>query len=524
MERVVSSSEMKWCDETTIKGIGIPGLLLMENAGRAMFDAMHEVLGGLSQKHIVIFCGKGNNGGDGFVLARHLSNTGASVTVFLSASPAELKADALTNYGFLKKLSNRSTPPISIRRYSKAGLSGLKKVDCVVDALFGTGFSGKIKQPILGLVEWMNGQSGPVFAVDVPSGLNATNGIVENVAVRATHTVTFGLRKSGLLVNSGKEYSGKVRVADVGIPKVVSDSKTLSKTFFISGSDVRSCLPRRSITAHKYSVGKVLVIAGSKGLTGAASLCALSALRAGAGAVLLAVPEAVYPTMARKLTEVMVMPLPATEEGTLSEKCFDVLVPKLSWADVIAIGPGLSQNPETQAVVLRVLREYSGRILVDADGLNAIAFAGTSVVKKSNAELILTPHAGEFGRLVRKQSAEVDENRIEMPRLLAHNLRATVVLKGAPTVTATHDGAVYINSTGNPGMATIGSGDVLSGILASLWAQGCRTEMAAFGAVYLHGLAGDLAKDALGERSIIAGDLITYLPKALARTELGGSK
>ena len=519
MERVASAEEMKWCDETTIKEIGIPGLLLMENAGGAVARLIQDVLRGLSQKHIAIFCGKGNNGGDGFVIARHLSNSGAFISVFLTSSPLELKGDAQVNFSLLKKLASRSTPPISIQRTSNAALDNVHGIDCIVDAVFGTGFSGMVKQPLLGLVEWINSKRIPVFAVDVPSGLNATTGVVENAAVRATHTITFGLRKSGLLLNSGKECSGKVHVVDIGIPRVVTDSKTLSKTFLVDSVDVRSGLPRRSLTAHKYSVGKVFVIAGSKGLTGAAALCATSALRAGAGAVLLGVPESVYPIVARKLTEVMVMPLPSTSEGTLSDKSFEVLRPKLAWADVVAIGPGLSQHPQTQSVVLRILKEFSGRILLDADGLNAVAATGLEILKKSKAEVILTPHSGEFARLVNKKSEEVDRNRIELPRILAKRLRATVILKGAPTITATSNETVFINATGNPGMATIGSGDVLSGMIAGLWSQGCPTEVAAYGGVYLHGLAGDLAKIDLGERSLIAGDIVTFMPQALSRVE-----
>jgi hydroxyethylthiazole kinase-like uncharacterized protein yjeF len=521
MERIVSAQEMKWCDETTIKGIGIPGLLLMENAGGAVSRLVNEILGGLTHKHIVVFCGKGNNGGDGFVIARHLSNSGATVSVVLTSSPIEMKGDALSNFSVLKKLASRTVPPISIQRYSRSTLGKLEKVDCIVDAIFGTGFSGKVKPPILGLIEWINRRLVPVVAVDIPSGLNATTGVVENAAVRATHTVTFGLRKSGLLLNDGKEYAGNVSVADISIPKAVSEAKTLSKTYLVDSSDVAAGLPRRPLTAHKYSVGKVFVIAGSKGLTGAAAMCATSALRAGAGAVLLGVPDTVYPTMAKKLTEVMVMPLPSTDEGTLNEKSFEVLRPKLSWADVVAIGPGLSQHTQTKSVVFRILKEHVGRLLIDADGLNAVASAGVSVLKSSKAEIILTPHSGEFSRLVKKTSKEVDENRVELPRQLARQLKATIVLKGAPTATAMPEGEVYINVTGNPGMATIGSGDVLSGIIAALWAQGCSAAVAAYGGVYLHGLAGDLAKKKFGERSLLAGDLITYLPDAFSIVEQG---
>jgi NAD(P)H-hydrate epimerase len=522
MERVVSAEEMKWCDETTIKGIGIPGLSLMENAGAAVARLIQHTLGNVANKHVVIFCGKGNNGGDGFVLARHLSNAGARVSVFLISSPFELKGDARTNFNVLKRISGRATPPITILRYSRTALATLGRIDGIVDAIFGTGFSGKVKPPLLSLVEWINKQSVPVFSVDIPSGLNATTGVVENIAVHAHHTITFGLRKSGLLLNSGKELSGSVVVADIGIPKSVTESKTLSRTFLVDSADVRAELPRRPLTAHKYSVGKVFVIAGSKGLTGAAALCATSALRAGAGAVLLGTPEAVYPTMMRKLTEVMVMPLPSTEEGTISENSFDVLQPKLAWADVVVVGPGLSRNAQTQSVVLRILKEYSGRILLDADGLYAAASAGLDTLRKSKAEIILTPHSGEFGNLVRKKSVEVDRNRIDFPRALAKQLRKTVILKGAPSITATMDETAYVNSTGNPGMATIGSGDVLSGVIAALWAQGCSAATAAYSGVYLHGLAGDLAKEEFGERSLIAGDIISYLPKAFSTVECGG--
>ncbi len=519
MERVVSAEEMRWCDDTTIKGIGIPGLLLMENAGGAVARLIRNLLGELKDKHVVVFCGKGNNGGDGFVVARYLANEGASISIVLTSSPLELKGDALAQFKILKKISGNANPPLAIQRYSLSALNQLHRIDVIVDAIFGTGFSGKIKQPLLGFVEWMNNQHVPVFSIDVPSGLNASTGVVENVAVRAQHTVTFGLRKSGLLLNRGKELSGKVVVADIGIPKSVTESKTLSKTFLVSATDVRIGLPARSFTAHKYSVGKVFVIAGSKGLTGAAALCATAALRAGAGAVLLGTPESVYPTMMRKLTEVMVMPLPSTDEGTINEKSFDVLCPKLSWADVVVVGPGLSRNPQTQLVILKILKEYSGRILLDADGLFAVASAGLDMLKKLKAEIILTPHSGEFGNLVKLNSEEVDRNRIELPRQLSKKIRKTVVLKGAPTVVATPDGTAYLNPTGNPGMATIGSGDVLSGIIAGLWAQGCPIEVAAYNGVFLHGLSGDFAKKKLGERSLLAGDLIGFLPEAFSFVE-----
>jgi NAD(P)H-hydrate epimerase len=523
MERIVTADEMKWCDRTTIEDIGIPGLVLMENAGTAVVRFVRETLGDLAGKHIAVFCGKGNNGGDGFVVARRLAGAGSRVSVILTAPPAELKGDALANFSVLKKIANRVLPAISIQRYSRNALEQLGHADGIVDAIFGTGFSGKVRQPLVDLINWINGQSVPVFAIDVPSGINATNGVVENAAIRATETITFGLCKTGLLLNNGQANAGTVRVADIGIPRVVTESKTLSPTYLVHQGDVRDILPQRPKTAHKYSVGKVLVIAGSRGYTGAAALCATAALRSGAGAVMLGTPEAVYPILARKLSEVIVIPLPSTDYGTLSLKSYGMLKPRIEWADVIAMGPGLSQSPETQSLVIELLNEIKGRIVLDADGLNAVAGAGAALLKKLKSDVILTPHSGEFARLARKPSQEVDQNRIDLPRLFARQSGVTVVLKGAPTVTATSDGFVYVNSTGNPGMATVGSGDVLTGIISGLWAQGTSPGGAAFGGVYLHGLAGDIAKQEFGERSLIAGDMIDCLPRAFSSVERGES-
>jgi NAD(P)H-hydrate epimerase len=519
MERVVSAEEMKWCDETTINKIGIPGIVLMEHAGAAIARHILQTLRPVESKHIVVVCGKGNNGGDGFVVARHLAGKGAAITVLMLSPASQLTKDALAEYQLLKHASGPGSTQISIQRFSSGLTMKLRSFDAIVDAIFGTGFTGKAKPPYSHAIEWINGQNVTVFAVDIPSGLNATNGIVEHVAVRAHSTITFGMKKLGIVLNQGKEFCGTVEVADIGIPAKVIESKALSETYLVDENDIRVSLPKRPSTAHKYSVGKVLVIAGSKGLTGAAAMCATSCLRAGCGAVVLATPDAVYPILSRKLTEVMVTPLPSTDDGSASEAGFDILRTKFDWADVIAIGPGLSQHPETQRLVLNVLREYHGRVLLDADGLNALAIAGVDALRHLKGEIILTPHTGEFARLIGRDSQGIDRERIELSRGFAKQFRQTLVLKGAPTVTATRSGRIYINSTGNPGMATAGSGDVLSGIIAGLWAQGMAVESAAMAGVYLHGLAGDLSARAYGERSMLAGDMIAQLPKALLHVE-----
>jgi NAD(P)H-hydrate epimerase len=496
--------------------------MLMENAGRGVADVVKREFSPLDSKHILVVCGKGNNGGDGFVIARILSNSCAHISVLLVASTSELKGDAKINFKILQTFAKKSTGQITIRRYSKRILTAFPKPDIIVDAIFGTGFTGSVRKSFSDVIEWVNQQQARIVAVDIPSGINGTTGVAENCAIRANVTVTFGCLKSGLLCNQGHELVGSIRVVDIGIPRMVSQDKRL-QTFLVEQSDVRRILPKRSIHAHKYSVGKVLVLAGSKGLTGAAALCCTSALRAGAGAVILGTPESVYPILARKLTETMVFPLPATSAGTLSLAALDIIRERLSWADVLVIGPGLSQNPETQQLILKILHEYRGKILIDADGLNALAVYGISMLHSLRAQFILTPHVGEFSRLSKISSNNIEEHRIKVAREMAKSVGVTVVLKGVPTIIASKDGSAILNSTGNPGMATAGTGDVLSGIIAGLWAQGMSNTEAAWAGVYLHGLSGDTIAKKIGERSLVANDIIEYLPSVLQSVEAGGT-
>ena len=522
MQRVVSANEMRWCDETNINSFGVPGLLLMENAGRGVVEAIKQKFSSLESKHILIFCGKGNNGGDGFAIARMLSGVGARVTCCLLTQPKELKGDAKTNFDILKKMMKKMANAIAIKQFSTKTIRSPNQSDLIIDAIFGTGFSGAVKKPYADAIQWINQQRVPIVAVDIPSGVNGTTGVVENLAVHANMTVTFGYLKSGLLCNQGRELAGEVRIVDIGIPKKIGDDKKL-RTSLVQISDVKRALPHRSLHAHKYSVGKVLVLAGSKGFTGAAAMCSISALRAGAGAVVLGTPEPIYSILARKLTEVMVSPLSATKEGSLSLSALEQIQEKLKWADVVVIGPGLSQNLETQEFVAQLLKQYQGKILIDADGLNAIAAVGLKVLKGLKSHIILTPHVGECSRLMNISSKEVEHHRIEIAQTLAKKVHTTIVLKGVPTVTADKCGNVFLNSTGNPGMATAGAGDVLSGIIAGLWAQGMNDIDAAYAGVCLHGLAGDLAAKRIGERSLVANDLIDYLPSALRDVEMGGA-
>jgi hydroxyethylthiazole kinase-like uncharacterized protein yjeF len=357
-----------------------------------------------------------------------------------------------------------------------------------------------------------------VLAVDIPSGVDGTTGVVMNTAVKAACTATFGLLKTGLLCNQGQDYVGDLEVIDISIPDFVRHAPTL-KTFLVEAADVRSLLPRRSSTAHKYSVGKVFILAGSKGFTGAAYLCATAALKAGTGAVILGTPESVYPILGRRLTEAIVTPLPSTAEGSVAKSARKMIDEKLAWADVVVIGPGLSTNAETQDLLVSILREYGGKLVIDADALRAAGRIGMKNLKRLRTSVVLTPHSGELARLIDLPAKEIEVNRVAVAREAASLSKAAIVLKGGPTAVGMSDGSVFLNSTGNPGMATVGSGDVLAGIIASLWAQGMEREAAAYCGVYLHGLAGDFARDAYGERSVVAQDLIDKLPAAIKSVE-----
>lgn len=511
---LLTLDQMRWCDETTIRSLGIPGLVLMENAGIRAAAVVTEEFGVRVGDRVAVICGKGNNAGDGFVVARQLSTIGVEVYVGLVSAPKDITGDAKTNFEILRRIA-RQNENIWIGSFAL-----LRKKDprprLIVDALFGTGFRGKPSSSFARAIEWINSLRVPVLSLDIPSGVNGDTGIAEGQAVRATMTITFGALKIGLVCNDARDLAGEIRIADISIPQSVFQRAGLSAGLVVI-DDVRASLPMRPSTAHKYSVGKVLVVAGSKGFTGAAALCATAALRAGAGAVVLATPESVYPILARKLSEVIVEPVPSTKEGTMAAAAFDKVMERIRWADVTVVGPGLSRNPETQQTILRIIEANKSKMLVDADGLNALAEAGTDRLRKSRGRFILTPHTGEMARLTKQSSAAIEQHRVAVAQRVAQKLGHTVILKGAPTVTAADDGFAYVNPTGNPGMATVGAGDVLAGIVAALWAQGLTVDQASYCGVYLHGLAGDFAAQKLGQASVVAHDLIDYLPSAFEK-------
>ena len=518
MQPLATADQIQGFDRATISGLGIPGILLMENAGRACVDELERRTPRMSGKHATVLCGKGNNGGDGYVIARHLLNRSCSVDVVLLCRKREVQGDAKANLDTLMRLVKVWKGKLRVLQLATtASLSRLRHSDIIVDAVFGTGFKGKASGIYLQAIRWMNRQKSFVLSVDISSGTDASSGVVEGEAVRAQLTVTMGLAKVGHYVGAGREHSGDVVVADISIPKPIMEEGSVS-TFLVTADDVRAVLPRRPLTAHKYSVGKVFVVAGSRRFTGAPFMCAQAAMRMGAGAVILGTPKSLQPILARKFTEVMIAPLEETSDGAIAWAALESIRERVAWADVIIAGPGLSRDPETERLVRQLVTETEKPLVLDADALFMVA-GNSGILRKRNQPTIITPHTGELSAITGDKASQIEMFRVEAGRAAAKSLHSIVCLKGSPTVTGVPDGRAFLNSTGNPGMATIGSGDVLTGMIGSLLGQGVSPAEAAFGGVFLHGLAGDLAASDLGQRSVMAMDILGRIPKAARKIE-----
>jgi hydroxyethylthiazole kinase-like uncharacterized protein yjeF len=513
MQVIVSADQMRAYDRTAIRSYAIPGLVLMENAGRGFVDALEARYGSLGGAHVVVLCGKGNNGGDGFVVARHLINRGCAVDVVLLGRVSAVEGDAAVMLRSVLGLARDRKSGVRFREITSArAFRHLRHGEIAVDAILGTGFRGKLAGLPLRAVEWINAHPHLVASVDIPTGVDATSGDIEGTAVRAALTVTMGLAKTGHYIGHGCDASGSVVVTDISIPNYLLTPQG-KPTFRVGEDDVRARLPQRARMAHKYAVGKVLILAGSRAFPGAAALCASAALKAGAGAVVLATPVSVKPLLHRKLLEVIVEPLDETPQGTVAAHARDALESRMRWADVVVIGPGLSRHEETDTLLREILRSSPCPLLIDADGLNAIADV-SGLLRQAHGDVIITPHAGELSRLTGESAAAIEQRRLEAVRESSSRFRCTVVLKGNPTATGSRDGTVYLNTTGNPGLATIGSGDVLSGLIGGLWAQGMTVVDAAITGVYLHGRSADIGATQLGERSLLAGDVLAGIPAA----------
>ncbi len=501
---VATASEMRQIDRRAIEEMGIPGLILMENAGRAVaIEALEMNLAG----SVLVLAGRGNNGGDGFVAARHLASAGLGVEVWLAGSPDDVKGDARTNLDIYRRMGL----PLGI--VGEAGdLRGpIERSGLVIDALLGTGFSGEPRQPFSGIIDLVNGSGKPVLAVDLPSGVDADTGQF-SLAVNATVTVTLGLLKRGLLLYPGAERAGDIIVADISIPdQAVADQCLLVEV--ITEDLVRPAFHPRRVDAHKGDFGHVLVVAGSLGFSGAAALTALGALRSGAGLVTVAVPGCIQSSVAPVVKEAMTRGLPFDETGQVRADAADKVLDLAGKASVIAVGPGIGTGDGPRALVKELIVKSPVPLVVDADGLNNLVG-----VEIRRSDVVLTPHPGEMSRLIGLSIGEVQADRLGCATALSLKTAATVLLKGAPTIVASK-GRCYLNLTGNPGMASGGSGDVLTGIIAALVAQGVEPDKAACAGAYVHGCAGDEALKIKGQRGMVSGDLVDCLPGTIACLE-----
>ncbi len=515
--RIVTAGEMSTIDRLAINEFGIPGVVLMENAGLQVVKVVEEVLGDPAGKQVVIFSGKGNNGGDGFVAARHLLNKGAQVQVFLAAEQDQVKGDARVNLDIWTRAGQKVLPFTKTNDLNLVRLA-LMNADLVVDALYGTGFKGTIRQPMASFIEAINDCDKPVVAVDIPSGLEADTGRAGEPCIRAGHTVTFALPKIGLILPESRPYVGQLHVADISIPTaLLADNQ--AKRYLITRQLVSGNWPHRKGGEHKGSFGRVLLIAGSRGMSGAAVLAAQAAARSGAGLVTLGVPAGIHDIVEAKLTEVMTFPLPETKTGAVDRAALDKITERAANADVIALGPGLGGSGDTKTLVRELLLKIDKPCVLDADGLNAM-MGRTELFRLVKPDLVLTPHPGEMARLCGLSTEKVQSSRLETAAKKSAEWHSVVVLKGAGTIVSEPDGAIYVNNTGNPGMASGGTGDVLTGMIAGLLAQGMPAGVAAAAAVYLHGRAGDSAARLKGMAGMLATDILEHLPVVIKEMEV----
>ncbi|MBE0467884.1 MAG: NAD(P)H-hydrate dehydratase [Candidatus Desulforudis sp.] len=518
--RVVTAAEMREMDRCATAEYAIPSLVLMENAGLKVYECVRAVLGDPAGKLVVVLIGKGNNGGDGLVAARHLFQHGARVKVILDGDAGAVTGDAGANLEIWRRLGQRLYL-LQDRNAIQVLQIALMQADVVVDGLYGTGFKGEIRDRARRAVEAVNESGKPVVAIDIPSGVEADTGAVRGAAIRADHTVCFGLPKVGLVLEPGAGRVGKLHVVDISLPRPLLEDE--GGRHLLTGSLVRSWLPLRGRETHKGAYGHVLVVAGARGMLGAACLAAQAAAKSGAGLVTLAVPRSLQEAAAGFRAELMTMGLPETGAGTLSRAAREQIEDFLGRAAVLALGPGLSTHSETVELVRELLPGVRVPSVLDADGLNAAPENPAEWFRAGREEggppLVITPHPGEMARLMGVRAVEIQADRLGAAEWAAGAWNCTVALKGARTLVAAPGGTTYINPTGNPGMATGGTGDVLTGMVAGLLAQGLAPERAAGAAVFLHGRAGDLAAAEHGQVSMLAGDVLEKITAAFLDVE-----
>jgi ADP-dependent NAD(P)H-hydrate dehydratase / NAD(P)H-hydrate epimerase len=502
--RVVFSGEMLKIEKEAESLYGLTTSELMERAGGAVAEEATRMT--LLKSNVLIVCGKGNNGGDGFVAARLLKARGYKVKVICLAQVDELASQAREAFDRLP-----SDIELLMGYESERFDEALDKTNLVIDAIFGFSLKGPVRGVALDAIDHINAAKKKVLSVDLPSGLEADTGRVYDHTVEAAATVTFTAPKVGMVLHPGTEYIGELIVADIGIPAEIIDVN--SEIRVLESDEIMPHIPVRTFEVHKKSVGQVLIVAGSRGMSGAAILAARGAFRAGAGMVAFAAPDSIVSTLNAGITEAIVYSQAETETGTLSPIAYEAILELALNFDVILLGPGLSTNPETIKLARRLIADIDNPMVIDADGLNALA-GHTDLLTERLSQTVITPHPGEMARLYGVTTRDVVNDWIGYARRAMNDFDAVTVLKGSRTIISGID-ETTINTTGNPGLATAGTGDVLAGMIAAFMAQRVNRYEAASVAAYLHGMAADIAVTEMNENSLMASDVVDYISDAI---------
>lgn len=509
--KLVTPEQMNRIDSCTINEYGIPGVELMENTALKVAKQAAEMLGACAGGPVSILAGCGNNGGDAFAVARILKQTGAVVNVHLVGEKERITGDALVNY---KILENYGIKVAEIQGETELGLLRYELYESrlIIDGIFGTGLKRDVDGMAKRVIETANASGKPILSIDVPSGIDAATGDIKGACIKASTTVTLCLPKIGLIQNPGCEYVGKLITADIGIPADAIEKQNIT-TELIDHFLVFRMIPPRVSDSNKGDFGRVLIVTGSTGMTGSGCLASMASLRCGAGLVYTAVPASLAGIYGSSLIEPIILPLEDNGKGTLAAESAQKILEYMERMSVAAIGPGLTVTADIEEILRLIITSSTVPLILDADALNAIS-KDSAILRKLSVNAVLTPHPGEMARLTGISIEQIQNDRIYAAKSLSQEYGTVVVLKGSKTVVALPDGRVFINPTGNSGMATAGTGDVLTGIIAGLFAQGMDLADAAVAGVYLHGLAGDYAAEELGLYSVVASDIIKYLPEA----------
>lgn len=506
---VLSPERMKQYDDYAVRTWGIPSAVLMENAGRTTYRLVKKMYlrGG---ERLAVFCGRGNNGGDGFVIARYAHRDGFETTAFLFSDPSSLKGDALLNMDLYRSMGGRV---VVLNDTPEAIREAVGSASLIIDAIFGTGLAKEVVGIEKSVIEEINGSGKPVIAVDIPSGIDGMRGVPLGVAISATHTYTYGFPKVGQLLYPGASYAGRLTVVDISLPAQAEGELGIDARA-ADGEMIRAFYRRRPPDAHKGMFGNLALIAGSAGKTGAAAMASNAALKIGAGLVTLVVPSSLGSVMAVKLTEAMTYPVDDNGKGYFLGSSYVEIRAFLDDKNMIIMGPGLGRAEETMALTRRLYSEIDKPFVIDADGINA--FDGhLHLLKERKRKAVFTPHPGEFGRLIGITPKEVNEDRLNIGLRFVEEHGVNLVLKGAPTITFSNDGRAFINPTGNPALSKGGTGDVLTGFIGGLASQGyAMTDAAVFG-VYLHGYVADRWVEEHTDMDLVAGDLISGVGGAI---------